>query len=140
LPDCFTLKSLGFNLDNFQCSTDLPTFPYKPYWYVHYFAQLLTIHDCLNRVSGRSRWAGFMNFDEFMLPKMTRYFNSFVQHPSQKIEHNSLVGFQFACMDFVCPMIFHLTHSFGKRSTVYCSLKLEGSHTAMLTITVPKWW
>jgi hypothetical protein len=104
LPDCFTLQKLGVDLNRFECSTNLPEKPYKPYWFVQYFAQYLTIHDCLSRVSGRARWAGFIDIDEFILPKLNRhkslpdYLNALLKE-NKPISHNSLIGYHFPSMD-----------------------------------------
>jgi hypothetical protein len=40
----------------------------RDFYSIHYHGQMVAIHDCLYRNRGRSRWVGFHDLDEFIVP------------------------------------------------------------------------
>lgn len=45
----------------------------KKFW-VHYYGQHGAVHDCLLRAVGFSRWIGFLDIDEYVLPRIPNVF------------------------------------------------------------------
>eukprot|EP00475_Leptophrys_vorax_P044260 TRINITY_DN8800_c0_g1_i6.p1 TRINITY_DN8800_c0_g1~~TRINITY_DN8800_c0_g1_i6.p1 ORF type:complete len:508 (+),score=116.91 TRINITY_DN8800_c0_g1_i6:57-1580(+) len=89
LPSCQDMDQLGLFV---ECKET------HPYGYVHYFAQVSAMYDCMLRTTGMARWTAFIDIDEFLVPRkhsdLVSFFSGVIA--DTEVANSHIVGFQYS--------------------------------------------